>query len=163
MVAIASHTCYLCVVKDGTVCGQGCHLLVFSRMTCCSFVQCMDSYVMDWLMWHVDTFACHDFDDALCFCRTFTMVSTGPWTSSLQRFHPIFSPVQYDIYDREFRDVCCGAAGLCNLFLSHRPRASCFFYFPPFRGMVLIALIRVLQCIQSPCMHDVYHWYFGQP
>ena len=60
------------------------------------------------------------------------LVTSGSSGSSMLRFHPNLNSVGFQIYDREFRDVCCGLAGLCDLFYERRPVDFCFNYQPLF-------------------------------
>ena len=51
--------------------------------------------------------------------------------SSMLQYHPHWFPSSYEIYDENFRDACCGAADLCQVFYSRRPPDDCSRYRPP--------------------------------
>ena len=51
--------------------------------------------------------------------------------SSMLQYHPRWFPSSYEIYDENFRDACCGAADLCQVFYSRRPPDDCSRYRPP--------------------------------
>ena len=51
--------------------------------------------------------------------------------SSMLRYHPHRYPSSYKTHDEDFHDLCCGAAGQCQLFYSRRPPDDCSRYRPP--------------------------------
>lgn len=65
-----------------------------------------------------------------------TQMSTEE-SSSLLRYHPQFQRDLYEIYDKEFRQACCGIAQLCDLFLERRPPDDCSAYVPPAWSMLM--------------------------
>ena len=63
------------------------------------------------------------------------LLSSGPFGSSMLRWHPFFFPVQFLLEDYWFRITCCQTDGAaCSLYYSRRPPNFCFGYVPPWWG-----------------------------
>ena len=48
-------------------------------------------------------------------------------------FHPLHYSTEYGMFDKDFRDKCCGS-GLCEVFHARRPIDPSLNYIPPFFG-----------------------------
>ncbi|XP_019849136.1 PREDICTED: mucin-like protein [Amphimedon queenslandica] len=75
---------------------------------------------------------CYDFN---FFRNSFrALITQGPFSSHVFRFHPQFSRSNYLTFDERFHSLCCIVSQNCELFRERRPIKTCTGYRPPIRS-----------------------------